>query len=303
MAKATQVTLTCDICGKAKDIKTRAFELDGKAYEIDLCRKDGDALGRVAARYIAKARKATARPGRRQRGGRARAASSGRTAKTAKAAKAGKAAGGQPERGIYVYGILPADIEMAADIPGVGAHPGLLRDIRHDGLVALVSEVDTARPLGSPEDLRTYREILDATAAEVPILPLRFGTVLASDQAVAEELLAAGHDEFTAALERLEGCAQFQVTACYAQDAVPSREEDTRAVRQALEGVAVASVAREPAGERDLVDLALLVAADRQGEAERVIADLAREWEGRIDVRLQGPMAAYDFTGPAQQES
>jgi hypothetical protein len=288
---------TCDACGSVKDVKTRAFELDDQAYEIDLCRKDGNALDKVIAGYAAKARR-VARSARR-RGD--RAIRSAR--KEAKKSRPERQADVRQGKGIYVYGILPADIEMAADIPGVGAHPGLLRDIRHDGLVALVSEVDTARPLGSPEDLRTYREILDATAAEVPILPLRFGTVLASDQAVAEELLAAGHDEFTAALERLEGCAQFQVTACYAQDAVPSREEDTRAVRQALEGVAVASVAREPAGERDLVDLALLVAADRQGEAERVIADLAREWEGRIDVRLQGPMAAYDFTGPAQQES
>lgn len=46
--------------------------------------------------------------------------------------------------------------------------------------------------------VRTYREILDATAAEVPVLPLSFGTILASEDAVAEDLLTARHDEFTA---------------------------------------------------------------------------------------------------------
>ena len=61
MTTVTQVKLTCDVCGGTNEVKTRTFGLDGKAYEIDLCRKDGNALGRVAARYKAKARKATPR--------------------------------------------------------------------------------------------------------------------------------------------------------------------------------------------------------------------------------------------------
>jgi Gas vesicle synthesis protein GvpL/GvpF len=120
---------------------------------------------------------------------------------------AAKGADVRRRKGIYVYGILPADIEVAADVPGVGEHPGLLRDVRIDGLAALISEVDLSEQLGSPEDLRTYREILDSIAAEVPVLPMRFGTVPTSEDAVAEELLGANHDEFTAALERLEGRA------------------------------------------------------------------------------------------------
>ena len=72
MTTVTQVELACDVCGDTNDVKTRAFALDGQAYAIDLCRKDGDALGRVAATYMAKARTVTA--GRRsgQRRGRPR---------------------------------------------------------------------------------------------------------------------------------------------------------------------------------------------------------------------------------------
>ena len=77
---------------------------------------------------------------------------------------------------------------------------------------------------------------------------------------------------------------------------VPSRrEEDTRALQQAMEGISVDSVVREPALERQAVHVAFLVDVDQGHEVERVIEDLAREWEGRIDVRLLGPMAAYDF--------
>ena len=316
MATVTQAQLTCDVCGGTNDVKTRTFGLDGKAYVIDLCRKDGNALDRVAARYTAKARKVTAKRGRRRRGGKRRAGaktsrSQPQNAKGSSTAAA-KAAGGQQQKGIFVYGILPADIEVAAGTPGIGKHPGLLRDVRCDGLAALISEVDTSGQLGSPDDLRAHREILDATAAEVPVLPLSFGTVLASEDAVIKDLLAAHHDEFTAALDQLEGRTEFQVKGRYVKDAVPDegpdegrarREEDTRALKQVMEGLYVASVAREPANELDAVHIAFLVPVDQEPEVERVIEDLAREWEGRIDVQLLGPMAAYDFAGTAQPES
>jgi Gas vesicle synthesis protein GvpL/GvpF/Lsr2 len=348
MTTVTQVRLTCDVCGDTNDVKTRTFGLDGKAYKIDLCRKDGNALGKVAARYIAKARKVTAKQRGRQHGGRPQEGAKTsrmqrRNAEGSSMTAAGAA--GVQQKGIYVYGILPADIEVAGGIPGVGEHPGLLRDVRFDGLAALISEVDSPGRLGSPDDLRAHREILDATAAEVPILPLRFGTILTSEDAVAKDLLAAHHDEFTGALDQLEGRTQFQVKGRYVKDAVLSevwsqnkqaaglreaiqgedpdaarnagvelgqllnqavkarREEDTRALSQAMEGLCVASVAREPAHELDAVDVAFLVAVDQEPEVERVIEDLAHEWEGRIDVQLLGPMAAYDFAGAAQPES
>ena len=211
---------------------------------------------------------------------------------------AAKAASVQPEKGIYVYGILPADIEVAGDIPGVGEDPGPLRVVRRDGLAALISEVDPSGQLGAPDDLRTHREILDLTAVEVPVLPLRFGTVLASEDAVAEELLAASHDQFADALDRLEGHVEFLVKGRYIDDTVTAdREDDTRALEKAMEEHCVASVVRPPTGELDAVRVAFLVAADEEGEIERVVEDLAQEWDGRIEVQLIGPMAAYDFAG------
>jgi hypothetical protein len=146
-------------------------------------------------------------------------------------------------------------------------------------------------------------DIVDATATEVPILPLRFGAVLASEDAVAEELLAARHEEFADALEQLDGRAEFVIKGRYLQEAVTAkREEDTRAVVQAMDRHCVASVVREPAHELDAVDVAFLVPADQESGVERVIEGLARDWEGRIEVQLLGPMAAYDFTGTTKPE-
>ena len=405
MATVSQVTLTCDLCGDAENVRTWALGLDGKAYEIDLCRRDGTALERAAARYIAKARKVSTGPGHRPARGQHGDRTGGGGATTASGARApatkvsnrsrvtgsprkkaetsrserqaapgdgGKAKGagankapqvGQPQdagttsrqaagaadvrqqKAIYVYGILPGDIEVTEDTPGVGEHPGPLRDLRFDGLAALISDADLSERQGSTQDLKTYREILDAVAAEVPVVPLRFGTILTSEDAVTQELLAARHDEFTAAVELLEGRAEFQVKGRYVTDAVLERvlsenkraarlrdavegtnpdaarkarieldrlingavtawrEQDTWALLHAVAGVCAGSVARQPAGELDGVNVAFLVEAGEERDMERAIEDLAREWEGRIELQLLGPMAAYDFTGIAQPES
>ena len=72
MATLTQVTLTCDVCGKAKDVQTRTMGLDGKTYEIDLCLKDGKALSKAAAEYVSNARTTATRTASRENGHRAR---------------------------------------------------------------------------------------------------------------------------------------------------------------------------------------------------------------------------------------
>jgi hypothetical protein len=117
-------------------------------------------------------------------------------------------------------------------------------------------------------------------------------------------LLTPRHDEFAADLEQFDGHAEFIVKGRYVRAELgeisnetvsAKREEGTRALQQAMEGVCVASVVKEPAHELDAVHVAFLVAIDKESEVERVIEDLAREWEGRIEVQLLGPMAAYDF--------
>ena len=294
-------------------------------------RKDGTASKRSAAGTKPKATSSRQKAGT---GSRQKASTGSRQ----------RATRSQPEKGIYVYGIIPADVELADETPGVGDPPSQVRVVRSDGLAALVSEVDSSRPLGSPPDLVAHEQIVDATAAEVPVLPARFGAVMSSDEAVAEELLAANHDEFEDALQELEGRAQFVVKGRYVEQAILSevlmenrqagrladklrnadpdatrdariklgeiinatvtakRGKDTRTLGDVMDGHCVASVVREPTHELDAVHVAFLVETDRESEMEQAVEDLARDWEGRIDVRLLGPMAAYDFVGSVLPE-
>lgn len=248
----------------------------------------------------------------------------------------------QQQTGLYVYGILPGDIELTSDMSGVGDPPGEVRVVRAGDLAALVSEVDMSRPLGAPADLTAHKEILDASVADAPVLPMRFGAVLASEDAVAHELLEEHRDELADALEELDGLAEYVVKGRYVERAIlnevlsenrdaarlrdqirgadsdatrnariqlgeiihnaitQKREQDTRALGNAMAEHCEASLVRDPTHERDAVHVAFLVRVGQEKDIERVVKDLGAKWEGRVELRLLGPMAAYDFVGATE---
>jgi hypothetical protein len=241
-------------------------------------------------------------------------------------------------RGCYVYGVVPYDVEPVPGALGIGDPAGQVQVIRYGEIAALVSEIDAACPLGRPEDLRAHQELLDGVATTVPVLPFRFGAVMTGAEAVAEELLAPRHEEFAAALEELQGCAEYVIKGRYVEETVlpeilaedqqaarlqeslrrigdpdasraqriqlgelinqavtAKRVADTRTLGEVLAGHVVASRVREPTHELDAAHVAVLAELARQEELEDAVSQLARDWHGRIAMRLLGPMAPYDF--------
>jgi Gas vesicle synthesis protein GvpL/GvpF len=241
--------------------------------------------------------------------------------------------------GCYVYGILPGDVELNADIDGVGDPPGKVGLVRSGDLAALVSEVDLAQPLGSPEDLRAHQEILDSVIAGSPVLPLRFGAVLTNEDAVAQELLEPNHDEFAEALEQLDGRVEYVVKGRFDERALleeilsqnsqalelaeqirgadpdatrelriqlgeiinnavaQEREEGTRLLVSAMKDHCDADFVRDPTHELDAVNVAFLLDANKADELDRAVDEMRDRWEGLAELRVLGPMAAYDFVG------
>lgn len=127
----------------------------------------------------------------------------------------------RPQRvGTYVYGIVPSDVEVAEDARGVGNPPHPVTLVRHGEIGALVSDLTSKGPLGTPDDLVAHEQLLDATAAEVPVLPIRFGAVMPGPDEIVDELLAPHHDEFSSALKELEGRAQYVVRGRYEERTV-----------------------------------------------------------------------------------
>lgn len=114
--------------------------------------------------------------------------------------------------GTFLYGIVPGDVEPTEDAQGIGDNEVTV--VAHRDIAALVSEVRLDRPLGRPDELRTYERLLDGTAVVAPVLPVRFGAVLTDPDAV-KDLLETYHDEFLAALNELEGRVEYAVRGRY----------------------------------------------------------------------------------------
>jgi hypothetical protein len=202
----------------------------------------------------------------------------------------------------YVYGIVPEDVELSPDARGVGDPPGRIRLVRHGGIAALVSDIQPAQPVRRPADLRAHRDLLDATVAEVPVLPVRSSTIVATREALVEQLLGPHHDEFQAALRELDGHAEYLIEA--GSDGRPGarrgpRDTDSAMIVDAVAGYCAATQVRRPADADDdqgsAADVAVLMAMDREPDVKRALGELARDRPGGAGLRLRGPIAPYDF--------
>jgi hypothetical protein len=73
------------------------------------------------------------------------------------------------------------------------------------------------------------------------------------------------------------------------------RQADTQTVVSALESVASHVNVRPPTHEYDATHIAVLAEIDRQSDVEQALNQLRENWGDRMQLRLLGPLAAYDF--------
>lgn len=77
-----------------------------------------------------------------------------------------------------------------------------------------------------------------------------------------------------------------------------ARDDAQRVLAVLVPMVAAHSVRREP-GPQSAVDAALLIETERAQELEDALEDLAEQTNGRMQLRLVGPLAPFDFVGAA----
>ncbi|MET8833788.1 GvpL/GvpF family gas vesicle protein [Micromonospora sp. NPDC004540] len=194
------------------------------------------------------------------------------------------------ENGLFLYGIVPSDVEPTPEAEGVGSPPGEVTAIRHGELAALVSEVGLEEPLGRPADLTAYERLLDGTAVVAPVLPIRFGTVVTGADAV-EDLLAAHHDRFAAALDELEDRLQYTVHGRF--------DEQEFIAGFLAENRAAAALADEVRGRPEVESREQRI---RLGEMISQAVELRREAENRDLIDAVGRYAVADAALPPSHE-
>lgn len=230
--------------------------------------------------------------------------------------------------GLYVYAVVRAGHLMPGPVGGTaGPAP---RAVEEDGLAAVVGDAP-GRPRPRRRDLMAHQDVLAALAAGGPLLPMRFGTVAADEDAVRAQLRS-GRERHEEALRRLAGACEFNLKALPTDRALARVARDDPAVRRLRQaarsrpgfesevrlGEAVASAlsaAATRAGEdlvRELaplsvdscegpavrgcpVNVSFLVAAASAG-AFRATADrLAGDRHDEAELRVTGPLPCYSF--------
>ncbi|MGY0005596.1 GvpL/GvpF family gas vesicle protein [Micromonospora sp. I033] len=194
------------------------------------------------------------------------------------------------QNGLFLYGIVPSDVEPTPEAEGVGSPPGEVTAIRHGELAALVSEVGLEEPLGRPADLTAYERLLDGTAVVAPVLPVRFGTVVTGADAI-EDLLAAHHDRFAAALDELEDRLQYTVHGRF--------DEQEFISGFLAENDAAAALADEVRGRPEVESREQRI---RLGEMISQAVELRREAENRDLIDAVSRYAVADAALPPSHE-
>jgi hypothetical protein len=170
--------------------------------------------------------------------------------------------------GCYLYGIVPADAVVPKDLLGIDDAAVTL--VPSGEVAAVVSSLDADHTLAGRADLLAHSRVADSFAALGPVIPLRFGAVLQSRDAVEHEVLEPECDRFAVMLGELSGHSQFVVRARYDQRQVlaeiVAENPEIAQLRLALREAPEDSAYSERLRMGELVARALEVKGDADGQ-------------------------------------
>jgi hypothetical protein len=210
---------------------------------------------------------------------------------------------------IWVYGICDRPELPPPRRRGLAQAP--LDGVREGELLAVISR--HARPPGEPalDALWVHERVVERIMADRAVLPMRFGSKLAGEDAL-REVLDARQEEFMAALDRVRGRVEVGVRAMRPLDppaaaglAAPAtgreyleaklgNEREVAMLHEPLARLAVA-VSRQPArGADELLRASYLIEKPALGLFQSAVERLQRAYPG-IAILCTGPWPPYSF--------
>ncbi|WP_031517807.1 GvpL/GvpF family gas vesicle protein [Streptomyces sp. NRRL F-5123] len=233
---------------------------------------------------------------------------------------------------VYLYGVTRKGVRVPHGTRGVGNPPGRVRTLVDGDLAAVVGTAPEGLR-ARRRDLRAHQGVLLAVGAGGPLLPMRFGAVVADEDAVTG-WLRGDAGGWAAALDRVAGRCELNLKVSPAEHGLADLVRDDPRLRQLREesrrrpsydvsirlGEAVVAGLRRRAVEAAqaaaapltaladetqpgpdvpgcVLNLSFLVAADRVPECRAAFDGVAERLAGRADLRLTGPLPCYSFSG------
>jgi len=241
---------------------------------------------------------------------------------------------------MYVYAIIPSGDKVIFDAAGVDDDHDEVYSVPYRDLGAVVSASSLVDYRRLKRDraahfLVAHQRVVEAAMQALPVLPVKFGTVL-PDKASVRRLLAQGETLFHTTLKRFARLVQMEVIVLWNLQEVfkeISQEEpiarlkaqmaarppdETMAERVAVGQLVQASLERRRAALRDrllpplrevasdlvinplmddsmVANMALLVDEKGRGDLDQRLGLLDKESGGRLLFRCVGPLPPYSF--------
>src|SRR3954469_20091186 len=121
---------------------------------------------------------------------------------------------------LYVYAIS----ESSRPPQVTGLHDAPLRVVDAAGLSAIVSEHGDLRLEAGEDELWTHESVVEQAMGDGAVLPMRFGSSLSDEPAVAAALRT-GQQGYRRALDRVRGAVELAVRAVLRLEAVSSEAD------------------------------------------------------------------------------
>ena len=120
--------------------------------------------------------------------------------------------------GLYCYGVMSAEAAPTSGAGGIGG--AAVESVREGKLAALTSRIGSTKVRATRRDLLRHSEVLLKALDRGTVLPLRFGVVFDSEEALLDDFLRPRHDELMGLLRDLEGRVELRVTAFYREEEI-----------------------------------------------------------------------------------
>ena len=119
----------------------------------------------------------------------------------------------------WIYGVIPAGARLEELERRRDRLPSDIRVVELGELATIVGDAPGEDAKAIRDQALAHARVLEAAVVDAPVLPFRFGSVLANGD-VASELLEARYDDLVQLLERVKDHVQLILKASYREEAV-----------------------------------------------------------------------------------
>lgn len=243
------------------------------------------------------------------------------------------------QAGLYVYAVVSGGDESKTasriEYGPIGIGGAVVYRIDADGLSAIVSQTEQGRLRPERRNVAAHTAVLRKALDEIAVLPMAFGLVAASEQAI-RDLISRNRKALHEQLERVAGKVEMGLRVVYdlpnvfeyfvnthtdlrqARDAMgdirhanhgemlaigqlfertlnEERETLFERVRLVLDRHGIGLKRNEPRNEREVMHLACLVPREIQGGFEGIVGEAAASFDNHYTFDISGPWAPHNF--------